>query len=263
MQRSVYGVQFAIRDVTSETGRPARGGAGVPFYLPEAWPGGEMPWAETLIRDAFEAQWPPFVQAWYGDRFRTCALEADWLARSFIVNADKEATGALSLWKIASECHDYGFAAKVAEHARDEARHARMYLGMLELTFPGALPPDQAADLHHATPVLPDGTPGKTQTRPLKDVVDDLVQINIGEIRTRLHQMLLRPVALAAAPADNRDRLAAILDRIYDDEGRHIIYTAKILDSQEDRDFIGEQYARRLSDFSALTLKEVGVGAFD
>lgn len=237
-----------------------------PFYLPEDWRAEELSWISHVISDEIERQWPPFVQGWYGDRYRELAMDADWFAQSFLANAEKEAAGARSLWRIAAEAHDHPFASEVADHARDEARHARMYLGMLELTLPGALEPEASAALQQLFPVFQSGCPAAAEKRPIIALLDDIVQMNIGEIRTRLHQQLLRPVALAVAPSENRQRLSLSLTRIYEDEGRHIIYTARILERYAAAGYseqIADLYTRRLHDFAALTLREVGVGSFD
>ncbi len=237
-----------------------------PFFLPEDWPTSKLPWITGIIEREVECQWPPFLEAWYGDRYRDFAMDPDWLARSFIANAEKEAAGARSLWKIAAAAHRHSFAAAIAAHARDEARHARMYLGMLELTMPGALDPLFDAALRQEFPAFLDQDPEPAAERSIEALLDDLVQMNIGEIRTRLHQLLLRPVALAVAPLENRQRLAMSLERIYQDEGRHILYTSHILENyggQGHADEIAALYDQRLRDFSQLTLAEVGSGSFD
>jgi hypothetical protein len=63
-----------------------------------------------------------------------------------------------------------------------------------------------------------------------------------------------------------RDSLDRLLNRILSDEGRHILYTAHILEEAAAagrRAMIERLYRRRCSDFSELTLQEVGVGQFD
>jgi hypothetical protein len=142
-----------------------------------------------------------------------------------------------------------------------------MYVAMLDLTFPGALSPRDAEALLASYPLYIDEQPPlATLERDLQSLLDDIVQMNIGEVRTRIHQMLLTPVALAVAPADNREQLSAALARIYADEGRHIVYTAEILEtyfSLGQGPALRALYARRLTDFGDLTLQEVGVGTFE
>ena len=213
-----------------------------------------------------EALEPPFLVAWYGDRYRQFAMNPDWLAQSFIANAEKEAEGARKLAKIASSARGHAFAPKIFAHAKDEARHARMYIAMLKLIFPEALDDGSRQQLLASYPVFGDMSDFDEPQRALEAILDDIIQMNIGEIRTRLHQMLLRPVAGAACPDANARPLLDLLQRIYDDEGRHIIYTAEILEEQSRHGyaaFIDAVYARRVRDFSVITLNEVGVGQFD
>ena len=238
------------------------------LIFPEGWRDEALPRMSSIIRDSFSEAVPPFLQQWYGDRYRSFALSAEWLAHSFVANAVKEAEGAVKLWRIAGEARNLPFAAAVVTHASDEARHARMYMAMLDLAFPGALEGETRESVAAMFPAYRRNSapPEDVPPRPLESLLDDLVQMNIGEIRTRIHQMLLRPVALAVAPPANRDRLVSILDRIYADEGSHIIYTAETLEryagaGSEDR--IRSLYRRRLADFSAITIEEVGVGQFD
>ena len=239
----------------------------VPFFLPETWPSERLPQMTRLICRQIEEQWPPFVDHWYGERYREFTLDPDWLARSFLANADKEAEGSRKLWKIAGGSRKFPFADAVRAHAVDEAQHARMYVAMLDLTFPGALSPRDAEALLASYPLYIDEQPPlATLERDLQSLLDDIVQMNIGEVRTRIHQMLLTPVALAVAPAENREQLSAALARIYADEGRHIDYTAEILEtyfSLGQGPALRALYARRLMDFGNLTLQEVGVGTFE
>jgi hypothetical protein len=90
--------------------------------------------------------------------------------------------------------------------------------------------------------------------------------MNIGEIRTRIHQLLLRPVITLHCPAKNRAKLGAMMDALLDDETRHIAYTAKLIDNfarGSSRIAITNLFSRRLSDFNDITLDEVGQQSFD
>jgi len=228
----------------------------VPFFLPETWPSERLPQMTRLICRQIEEQWPPFVDHWYGERYREFTLDPDWLARSFLANADKEAEGSRKLWKIAGGSRKFPFADAVRAHAVDEAQHARMYVAMLDLTFPGALSPRDAEALLASYPLYIDEQPPlATLERDLQSLLDDIVQMNIGEVRTRIHQMLLTPVALAVAPAENREQLSAALARIYADEGRHIEGVEDV--SAEWREFGRRLHNARLAASTAV-LRELG-----
>jgi hypothetical protein len=237
-----------------------------PFWFPEGPSSEDADRVMGLMSRVFDDQEPPFLQAWYGDRYRDFAMDPQWLAGSFVANADKEAEGARKLARIASEARNLPFAAEILEHAEDEARHARMYLAMLKLVFPEALTDEERQELLNGLPAAGFAVINHDiAVRPKEEILDDIVQMNIGEVRTRLHQMLLRPVAMAVCPSITRTSLNKLLERILYDEGRHILYTARILhDAMADgAELIEKLYRRRCNDFSELTLREVGVGQFD
>jgi hypothetical protein len=260
MQRTLQGVNGGASEIAEES-------QDMRFYLPDRWPTERLPSITQLILGEVEAQWPPFVDEWYGKRYREFALDPDWLARSFLANANKEAEGARKLWKIAGEAREFPFSEAIEAHAVDEAQHARMYISMLDLVFPGALLPSDAEAVLSDYPIyIGERSPHNIPGRDLVSLLDDIVQMNIGEVRTRIHQMLLMPVAVAVAPPENHARLSAILMGIYTDEGRHILYTSEILETYFAAGLgaeIKDLYTRRLRDFSELTVQEVGVGNFD
>lgn len=238
------------------------------FCLPEGWNNDALPTIDRIVMDQFAAVEPPFVQAWYGDRYRDFASDPLWLAHSFVANAEKEAEGSRKLYTIAASARRQPFAEEILIHAEDEARHARMYIGMLRILFPEALDDEERRALNNGFPIHEvevDANLG-TPDAELDYLVDQIVQMNIGEIRTRLHQKLLRPVALAYCSPKSLSRMASSLDQIYEDEGRHIIYTATILERLAKngwKDRIEQLYRRRLVEFGEITLVEVGGGQFD
>jgi len=209
----------------------------------------------------------PFLQAWYGERYREFALDPEWFALSFVTNARKESDGSRKLWELFSGIQRLSFADQVRVHAADEARHARMYIAMLETVFPGSLSEADREELLGSFPQYgPTTPPADWAPYTYERAIDEIVQMNIGEIRTRIHQMLLRPVALAVASPDARDRLQLMLERIYEDECSHILYTAEILEREAREgaaEMIANLYSQRLRDFSEITVREVGVGSFD
>ena len=236
------------------------------FWLPDDWDGDVLPWITSVASRHMATLEPPFLLAWYGDRYREFAMNLDWLAHSFVANAEKEAEGARKLAKIAASARGHAFAPRIFAHAKDEARHARMYIAMLKLIFPEALDESSRKQLLASFPVFGALSDWDEPPRALEAILDDIIQMNIGEIRTRLHQMLLRPVAGAACPKANAGSLLDLLQRIHEDEGRHILYTAQILEEQAREGyaaFIDAVYARRVRDFGEITLREVGVGQFD
>jgi hypothetical protein len=220
---------------------------------------------ETLI-DACRGGPPPFGEAWYGERYRELSSDPSWLAGSLVANAQKEGDGARKLWDIAGKAPDPTIAGQIRAHAIDESRHALLYLAMLELVFEDAVPPEARPTLEAISPrYCSRDYPVRERPSSLSDVLDEVVQMNIGEIRTRIHQLLLRPVIEAYCPAAKRARLHATLDVLVHDETRHIDYTARILDRAMTRGkgkWIQSVFRARLEEFNAITLTEVGVDSF-
>ena len=138
---------------------------------------------------------------------------------------------------------------------------------MLEMVFPGAMDPQLELAAKAMWPAismreaLPQSPPASTL-----HLLDDLVQMNIGEIRTRIHQQLLRPVILAHCPLAERTRITHALDALLRDETRHIGYTAELIEQHfkcGHGEFICVTMAKRLAQFNEITLNEVGALIFD
>jgi len=223
-------------------------------------------YSESLI-SACDQHRPPFGMAWYGDQYRSYARDPQWLAASLVANAEVEGDGARKLWRIAGYAERENEAKLVQQHAVDEARHARLYIYMLDTVFPGALDEQlQAATKAMWPPISMGVTLNRSAPVTALRLLDDLVQMNIGEIRTRIHQQLLRPVILAHCPASERERIARALDALLRDETRHIGYTAELIEQANKgghEEFVRVTMAKRLAQFNEITLNEVGALIFD
>jgi hypothetical protein len=223
-------------------------------------------YSQSLI-EACDRHQPPFGMAWYGDQYRSYAKDPHWLAVSLVANAEVEGDGARKLWKIAGYAEQKEQSELVKQHAVDEARHARLYIHMLRRVFPGAMDEALETATKAMSPpismrdVLPESSPA-----PRMRLLDDLIQMNIGEIRTRIHQQLLRPVILAHCPLSERAAIAKALGALLADETRHIAYTADLIEQHSKAghdDFIRFTMERRLAQFNEITLNEVGALIFD
>jgi len=220
-----------------------------------------------MLKKACRTHPPPYGQAWYGETYRKLAVDPRWLANSLVANASKEGEGSRKLWNLVARVEDGSIAEKVRLHAIDESRHALIYIALLNLAFPKAVSALQLRALRRLSP----GYASFDRPAPLAPsttdiVMDELVQMNIGEIRTRIHQLMLRPVITLHCPASNRAKLGAMMDALLDDETRHIAYTAQIIDDFAARDSataITNLFSRRLADFNDITLEEVGQQSFD
>jgi hypothetical protein len=204
---------------------------------------------------------PVFGSAWYGDRYRELATDPRWLAESLLVNAAKEGRGSRELWALAGRARDPIIAEAVREHALDESRHALMYLAILDLVFPGALGGRRPAfrtlsPRYSAREHPPAGRPARS-----RQMLDALIQMNLGEIKTRINQLLMMPVVTAYCPPATRGRLARILRALLLDETRHVRYTARLIEragATGEGAFVSVTMHRRLALLNRITLSEVG-----
>lgn len=214
------------------------------------------------LRNNFEAHPPPFSAAWYGDKFREMARDPEWFANILVGNASTEGWGSSKLWQLAGKTHEEPIAALIRQHAMDEARHSRIYSRMVELVFPGTVTQAQKDEFASFAPTFrsndrPEPLPPYTH----QEVLDNLLQMNVAEIRTMVNQLLVRPVLLLYCPEESRARVVRMLDRLMWDETRHVGYTAHLVDqalATQDAAFVLDTAPRRLIQFNELTLGEVG-----
>jgi hypothetical protein len=207
---------------------------------------------------------PPFGTKDYDKIYRDVARDPSWMAISLIQNAQGEGEGSRHLWDLAACTPDVRVAAQVKAHAIDESRHAKAYLAMLDLTFPGVVDNELHAQLTSLSP-------GYTRQSPLEPhegsayasaiTLDDLIQMNIAEIRTLVHHLLQRPMLLGHCAPERRRRLARLHDRLRLDEVRHIGYTAALIEEFADRGEAGavkRLMQERMSDFNTITNEDLG-----
>jgi hypothetical protein len=217
----------------------------------------------SALRAACDSSPPPFGTARYGEIYRSVAADPEWLAISLITSAEREADGGGRLWSLAACTADTDIAAAVKQHAIDEARHSRWYIGVLDLVFPGAVDSSLRPHLDSVSPEYSARDEPKPVTgSPYAHAVglDDLVQMNIAEIRTAINQRLQRPVLLAFCAEERLDRLTRVLDRLLRDEVRHVAYSARLIErfaTAGEVDLVEDLMAERVRDFNEITCAEV------
>lgn len=225
----------------------------------------ELPFYEGSLRAACEAHPPPYGQAWYGDRYRELAMEPEWLAGSLIANAEKEGEGSRKLWDLVARTPDKTIAEAIRQHAIDESRHALLYIAMCNLVFPEAMDDRMRKYSEDISPHYSNSDhPLETKKTTIENVIDELIQMNIGEIRTRIHQLLMGPVIKEYCLEENQDRLKRILNSLIIDETKHIQYTARLINEASNKynDLVISATKVRLAEFNTITLKEVGERQF-
>jgi hypothetical protein len=228
-----------------------------------------LPNYEAALAAACEAAPPPFGRASYGTTYRRIAVNPHWLAESLIVSAEREGDGASRLWSLAACTRDETIRSAVKRHAIDESRHSRWYIKLLDLCFPGSVDDELRPLLDALSPGYSRGTepravPGSPFAHEV--TIDDLIQMNIAEVRTMIHHLLQRPVLLAHTPAESRANVTKLLAPLLLDEKLHVAYSAKLIESltvEVGVDGMRELMAKRVRDFNAITDSELASGIFE
>ncbi len=222
-----------------------------------------LPVYRRALVSACNANPPPFGRKSYGDLYRKSAVDPDWVALSLATAAYSEGDGAKHLWDMAACTPDADIASQMQQHAIDESRHSRGYVTLLGLVFPEAADDELRTQLQQLSPGYTKATPlvsTKGSPYAYAATVDELIQMNIAEIRTRIYHLLQRPVLLAYCKADRRARVRRILDSLLTDETRHIAYTARLIERAAQKSGIGqvvELMHERVRDFNEITEEEV------
>jgi hypothetical protein len=217
---------------------------------------------------ACEASKPIFSTKRYGDIFRSVAVDPAWLAASLITNAEREAEGSTRLWSLSASTRDAETARLVKQHAIDESRHARWYIAILDLVFPGALdaslrPHVESISPRYSSSMEPKPEEGSPYAHEI--TLDDLVQMNIAEIRTAINQRLQLPILMAHCNPVSRDKLRTLLEGLMNDEWLHVGYSARLIErmaAEESGDFLQDLMTARVCDFNEITCEEVELGVF-
>ncbi len=211
------------------------------------------------VRSAFEEVDPIFVRHRYSEFFWHCASTVPgWLPQVVLGNCQAESDGSaklLDLWQHVN--FNESIEDQVLFHARDEARHARIFVQLAEACFPATFPHSFLSN-YRATLTKIEKRKLVKSDSPIDGtlLIDHLVQMNMGEIRTRLHMELLAPVLYAFAPPENKKQVEDILEGLASDEVVHIGYIANILEEMcqsGDTKRVQEIYVERLRDFNEFT----------
>jgi len=223
----------------------------------------DTPFFARALRAAVREVKPLFGTWEYGELYREAAANPEWLAISLITNAEREGDGATRLWSLAASTTDEQLSAEVRQHGIDESMHSLAYLRMLDFTFPGSVDDGFRASLESLSHKFAAGDrPFALPDSPYSHAVtiDDLIQMNVAEIRTRIHHLLQRPMLLAHCPERHRSRVRPILDRLLRDETRHVGYTARLIEHHaiDHPDEVEDLMIRRMRDFNEITDDELG-----
>ncbi len=218
---------------------------------------------QRALTSAFQRHAPVFGRKAYADLYRRSARDPEWVALSLATFAQGEGDGAERLWDMAASTPDAEISAAVKQHAIDEARHSRGYVTLLGMIFPHLAGEKLLTTMKQLSPGYTAAQPlrarkGSRDARPA--TLDELIQMNIAEMRTRVQHLFQRPVLLRYARPAQRPRVRRILDSLLADETRHVGYTARQserLGRESGRHAVMELMQRRVRDFNELTDNEI------
>jgi hypothetical protein len=237
--------------------------------LAERSPRSAFPKYMNALESALRTSPPPFGSPEYKEIFRESASEADWMARSLIVNAEREGDGATRLWSMSACAPNDNEKQLLKRHAIDESGHSLGYLRLLDIVFPGSVSPEFREQLDQLSPhytVAQEPYPVEGSPYARVPSIDDYIQMNIAEIRTTIHHIMQREALANYCAPDNVRRMRATLDMLMRDELSHVAYTAELIEDKADEqgeDHLVRTFDKRMSDFSNITRRELGERVFD
>ena len=221
---------------------------------------------KTVLREACNINPPPHGKAWYGKLYREFARDAEWFAHSLITNAIEEGNGSREVWEFAKHIKNQQFAELVRSHSIDESRHSKMFVALLDIIFPTKIEADFRAKLqalspeyyHHKHPSIEPVSADEMMDE--KRVMDEIIQINLLEIRALILQLLLRPVLQAYANSENLPIVTRMSDLLIYDETKHIDYSAYCIGKymeQSDDAWVREMMIYRQKTVTEMFLEDV------
>lgn len=187
---------------------------------------------KTVLREACEIQPPPHGMAWYGNFYRRVVRNPEWFAKSLIANAAEEGNGSRKVWQFSRCIENPEYAELVRNHSIDESRHSNMFVALLNILFPTQLEADFRAQLqalspnyyHHKHPTAEPFSGDRILDKTT--VMDEIIKINLLEIRALILQLLMRPVLQAYATPKDLAKVTTMSDLFIYDETKHVEYSA-------------------------------------
>jgi hypothetical protein len=224
-----------------------------------------------MLADAEEAYPPVYGRASYGAEYRQKARNIDWFVTSLVTNAEREGFGSRQIWRFSQIIARPDMAKLVRGHSIDESRHSRMFVKLLDLCVPGGITPAVRADLFALSPGYTANSPyypPSEISNVLNDdqLIDELIQINLVEIRSLILQRLLRPVVMAYYSGQQSQKIVRMLDILLQDECKHIEYSARCIEALVGHcgtDLARNTFVQRQHDLNEVTSREMDVGDYE
>lgn len=229
--------------------------------LPEYWDRPLESYGQCL-RAAFNAYEPVFTKEHYADFYLKCSVqEPAWIPSNILANAKKESDGSQLLYEFWRRVHGHEeLESDIMFHTKDEIRHSKLFLTLAELAFPQINEQSFIAELRKSLFALNELDAEKVaEDLSQEDMADHLVQMNLGEIRTRIHISMIAPLVSALSPAETRLKVEKLLASLVNDETKHIAYTAKHLERMSEElgtNFLQCLFIKRTQDLHNHTVAE-------
>ena len=167
------------------------------------------------------------------------------------------------LWGYGATIEDRETSLSMQRHAKDEAKHSRMFAKLLFDVFPDLESKKLKVQLAQYAPNLRSRTT-QTETNekspPFDEVLNSMLLINLFEIKALFLGHLLKPVMIAHAPPKNRERINNFMDTIIGDEARHIQYSADFIENackKGYRDFVSKALPEFQDTLNLVTTSEL------
>lgn len=184
----------------------------------------------ATLKEALREEYPPFATQLYEEMYEEASASGQWVAMSFVFNAQREGAKAKHLWTLAERTSGNPAGQQLLkQHACDESDHVVAYLDLLDLVFPGAIDSAFRSQLAELSPRLS----MDQELSPADDEQsspDEQIKLNLDEIRKTIHHVLqLKALPLHCAP-ENLPAASTTLKTLLSDELKHIAYTAAIIE---------------------------------
>jgi hypothetical protein len=215
----------------------------------------DLPFYSDALEGALKSVNPVFVREEYAEFFWNCAKTLPgWIQTVFVQSAVAESIGSKNIFSYWQSVHGNEEAETgLLLHARDEARHSRIFLALVDLAFPEFLPAEDRRDIENSLNIIPANPQKRSTAIPEPILLNYLASVNIAEIRTLINLHLLGPIFYSFASDKNKNKVMKLLQSLQKDEVTHISYTAALINSAG-RDTGGlpleEMYKKSLSEFS-------------
>ena len=222
----------------------------------------ELPHFTDCITSAFADVDAVFWRDQYLGFYWKCVTTVPGYIQDVVLaNAEAESHGSEGLYDLWSKVQDQAEVEEgIRSHFQDESRHSRLFVHLADLAFPKYLDEAEILRIRRSLFDAPHAPNEKSPLAASMDyIIDNMVQMNIGEIRTRAHMFMIGPTLTAFAPKEHRERIDGILSGLVFDEVTHIGYTAAIMEEwcrNGHKRLIGDLYKRRLRDFNRFTIEQ-------